>query len=304
MSRALDKERKEIEKCLHIPKNNYKPKAKYELVKRFEYSDDGLMHYGPEKPNIRNPLSFNVLLAVYTSGIMFFSGARYWDDNNHKELISTPKKYLNIEDKVVNLEYKELELVMAPYDDKRYPGKVFTTIPVLLPGGVGKAYYFAKIDFQYLEIWLRDLLLIEKGDKPKIRIFPYTDYFHPFSEYDYPRKTMDEKNRIYFGLWSWNKEDYRKIDKFQVMAYDFEQDTMYFIEWPKLTPKSENIIQISYVIGDDDAIYFQVVTDAACSIYRITPLWDEPMESVEYMPMFYEFYPEIKEKEDQAAMAN
>ncbi|MCX7656527.1 MAG: hypothetical protein N2Z76_08395 [Treponemataceae bacterium] len=97
-----------------------------------------------------------------------------------------------------------------------------------------------------------------------------------------------------------DKEDYRKVDRFQVLVYDFEKDTMYFIEWPKPSTGNETIIQVSYVVGDDDAIYVQVVADAACTIYRITPLWDAPMERIEYRPMFYEFYPEIEEKERQA----
>ncbi|HOK00083.1 MAG TPA: hypothetical protein PLW34_11045 [Termitinemataceae bacterium] len=298
--RAIDinKDRAKIEECLHIPQRNYKLEVKVERVARFNYSIEGLI-YGPEKPNINNPLSFNELLLVDVEGNMYFSGAEYMDKNG-KDMMSTPKKYQKEGDVFFNLKDAELESIMKAYNDITFSERIFSSRPMLLSDGINKFYFYQKIDFIYLEKWLRDILIIKKDKSLDIRILPYTDYFIPFGD-SYSKKSLDSKNRIYLGLWSWDKEDYRKVDRFQVLVYDFEKDTMYFIEWLKPTEGNETIIQVSYVVGDDDAIYVQVVADAACTIYRITPLWDAPMERIEYRPMFYEFYPEIKEKESQAA---
>lgn len=293
----LDKERKEIEQCLHIPQRNYKLEVKVERVARFNYSIEGLI-YGPEKPNIRNPLSFNTLLLVDVEGNMYFSEASYGGENADT-VESTPKKYLKKENKIIELEDRELESIFK-YDDVFYPEKVFNSIPWLLFGCVDNIYY-TEVCLRYLGESMRNIMLMKiKNKTTSKRILLYTYFFLPFGAYWHLRKSLDSKNRIYLGLWNWDRENYRKVDRFQILVYDFEKDTMYFIEWPKPSAGKETIIQVSYVIGDDDVIYVQVVADKACSIYRITPLWDEPMEPIEYRPMFYEFYPEIEEKERQA----
>jgi len=96
----------------------------------------------------------------------------------------------------------------------------------------------------------------------------------------------------------------QKIPGGHIMIYDPEKDTLYNVRHPFWDEenKNEKLLAYQYVLGEDENIYYQLVTDKAYYIYKLELLWDQPMEDDEYKPYFFEFHPELKEAFDKAVV--
>jgi hypothetical protein len=119
-----------------------------------------------------------------------------------------------------------------------------------------------------------------------------TDKYETFRDIT-PVRTIDSKGRIYMNL---HDQPYNDNRNGHVMILDLENDALYNIHHPYYTEINENDdgFIVIYVLGEDDNIYFQLITDKAYYIYKITPLWDS-IEETEYNPRFIEYYPELQE---------
>jgi hypothetical protein len=110
-------------------------------------------------------------------------------------------------------------------------------------------------------------------------------------------QTTDSQDRIYIRL---DYEPYNGNREGHIMILDVENDALYNIHHPYYTEINENDdgALTTYVVGEDDNIYFQLVTEQAYYVYKIVPLWDS-VEETEYNPRFIEFYPELQEIWDE-----
>jgi hypothetical protein len=140
-------------------------------------------------------------------------------------------------------------------------------------------------------------------------ILPGTDLLDDFLMPNGLGRKIDSKERIYLYTNYRNLGmafKYRDIQKFtsqlQILIYDINKDTLYQLYHPIVddSNKNEKVEAFTYCLGEDENIYYQLVTDKAYYIYKLTLLWDQPMEKEDYHPLFFEFYPELKKAFDAA----
>jgi len=117
-------------------------------------------------------------------------------------------------------------------------------------------------------------------------------------------RTIDKKNRIYFAFHlpfvkSFDDLDIintKQISSGHIIIYDIENDILYNLHhpyWDKYNT-NERLLGYQYALGDDDNIYYQLVTEKAYYIYKITPSWEQSAQRDEYKPYFFEYYPNLK----------
>jgi len=140
----------------------------------------------------------------------------------------------------------------------------------------------------------------------RVRVLPATDRYRRFGLILGNTTTVDSNNRVYFYFGGFYEDEETRarehnLNPGHIMIYDPEKDYLYNIYNPYTAPENvtEPVLGYQYLIGEDENIYYQEVRESGHYIYKITPLWDEPMEETEYNPIFFEFQPELKAEWDR-----
>ena len=162
----------------------------------------------------------------------------------------------------------------------------------------GQDWFDAQIFVNYGERYSgRDFAFINYDvfDKEKrIYILPFTVCYQDFDQLTRDLNQTDSQGRCYIATIYYNPEDFR-TDESSVFIIDAEKDTLYQLRHPIIYDASiEKPLAGHYVIGEDDNLYFQLVTDRSYIIYQIIPDWDGPMEDAEYNPLCFEVHPELE----------
>jgi hypothetical protein len=311
---------------------NYKINFKQNLIKRINFSNmNGLIRFGSQAHGI---IEYPILEYVNGNGDILFGQVNYsggvgsslfnYNTNiwkrfnyikyeNNKE-ISQLKRTVRFHNNIFNLftDYSNLNY----YIKDGLVNKVIINRD-LLPFGIGdngfllnnalsKSFYFgATIDlyFKNNKNIFDKIIYIYDYDKQIVQNI----FIYPFSNY-YGFISGDYKDKIYLcfgGVAPYRPEEAEALFKFKpdtghIMIHEINTGKIYNIYFNEMDEHSRGgkIIGGVYVLGEDDSIYYQLVTDQAYFIYRITPLWNEPMEKTEYKPYFFEFLPEIKKEWD------
>jgi len=130
---------------------------------------------------------------------------------------------------------------------------------------------------------------IEKREVVKKILLPGTDHYRTMQLVGaYDGECLDSQNRIYCCLYPYKGAFYKHGN---ILIYDILNDILYTFDHPFFDEenKEEEVIGGSFVLGEDENIYYQLATDKRYYIYKITPDWDGPREEIEYNPVFYYF---------------
>jgi hypothetical protein len=248
-----------------------------------------------EKQIIKNPVlppDFN------DSGeAIIIEGKEYpikYNDQNGYQYYKHDNQELVIED------YKKIPLF---FKDDKITGPIRSDFAIML---AQKQIYYKTAPVGYVANGGRDLIFLFYNWKNKeikrLIGLPATDKYSEINLCGTQDTiNIDRKNRIYLAFFCRGDDDLallnsKKVAFGHIMIYDLENNILYNIRHPFLDDKNkkEQIKAYQYVLGEDENIYYQLVTDKSYYIYKISPLWNEPMEESKYNPVFFEFHPELK----------
>ena len=321
----LDKEeiliREKYFEILRVPDKVYELDFNYELVKRIEINtDDGLGAWFSENAGEEYP----ALHVVVENGDLCFTASgkynasKYIIENDEwirygEEYFSCPE-YISLRNIFYEGNWRDV-LVAITGNGNIYFENDNETIIIGnyndFPVGFNNSSLIQPISddisiwrkyFNIINIDRRDgfsdlgflFYILEERQSINEIILPGTDKYKTFDVDVMLNKTTSAKGEIYLRLYdnpkrSGNREGH-------IMILDVENDALYNIRHPYYTEINENDdgALTTYVVGEDDNIYFQLVTEQAYYVYKIIPLWDS-VEETEYNPRFIEFYPELQE---------
>jgi hypothetical protein len=308
-------------KILRVPENIYELDYNYELVKKIGINtEDGLggwttenateqypaLHYVTKNGDLCFTKSGNVYASKYIieEGKWIRYGEGYFQCPEYVPLRSIYYKggYRN-----VKVDRKDLDTLYIEYNNEKIEIVNYNNFPICFKGAdllhpiinnndisiwsnfikvikIDKRYGFVELGFLFYEL--------ENNKSMNEIILPGTDKYRTFDIDIMQNKTTDSQNRIYMRL---NDEPYKRNRNGHIMILDVQNDALYNIHHPYYTEINENDdgALTTYVVGEDDNIYFQLVTEQAYYVYKITPLWDSVAET-EYNPRFIEYYPELQ----------
>jgi hypothetical protein len=307
-------------KLLSVPENIYELDYNFEFIKRIEFDGENSL----DKWYLGNATEGYPGLNMVTKNeeLCFDAYGKYWASKyivNKDEWVRYGEGYkycpefIEIESifyegewrKIVIDKFKNGDIYIENNSERIILGN-YNDFPLNYDG----AYLIKPID-NYISIWKtyynvihlnkrlkstdRGFLYydLENNQAIKEYILPGTDKYETFKELSTPVRTIDSEGRIYLRLDDMPLHGNRDG---HIMILDIENDTLYNIHHPYYIDANENDdgYDNNYVVGEDDNIYIQFMTDQAYYIYKITPLWDS-IEETEYNPRFIEYYPELQE---------
>jgi len=319
---------------LNLPDNIKKMDIEiYKLLSiQFDNSEILPEPYYPEWPKI---LQFAPLRYAFKNGDVLFASNIY-DKNKNNVLYSYDLKQFNNDPKIV--EYLDDEYSKIKINEKWYQLKIDYTngqyfyildnsknyfkndkLPAIfrekrIGGPVFGEFIFALttagVYYNYGKKGRDQFVCYYNYKTSEIRnsiCFPAFYAYHNLNIGIDNAANVDSNNRIYFAFNEpmYNEEcksiiNDKKITSGHIMIYDPEKDTLFNVRHPFWDEenKDEKMLAYQYVLGEDENIYYQLVTDRAYYIYKIKLLWDQPMENDEYKPYFIEIYTELKEAFD------
>jgi hypothetical protein len=172
--------------------------------------------------------------------------------------------------------------------------------PVFGDGGAifkGQRWFDVPIRVHYLDRYIgKDWAFINYDiftKEKRTYIFPFTVCYIDFSAFSIEPNQTDSSGRCYFSYNFTNEEDF-VVEESSVFIIDAQKDTLYQLRHPIFFDEAvESPLTAHYVIGEDDNLYFQLVTDEHYIIYKIVPAWERPMEDAQYNPFCFDVYPEL-----------
>jgi hypothetical protein len=201
--------------------------------------------------------------------------------------------------------YYEGKRVVALTDSKTFPepfSRPFLLGPITSPNAICYSV-LSWMDMNNKAHSDKAILLYKWQDKrvEKTILLPATDAYKPFHNFDWQLRSLDKQNRFYLRLKADFSFKYQGLKNSHVMIYDATKDNLYNIFFPIFdeTNEDEQLIDTHFVLGEDGLIYCQLVTDKAYHLFKIDPQWQLPGESMDYDPVFFSFYPELRSAWDK-----
>lgn len=136
---------------------------------------------------------------------------------------------------------------------------------------------------------------LDKDKLSSVRVIPFSSDFRHFSGSFTDFRNVDSFLNIYYELRETN-DPVKKV----LMVYNYPTRDYYLFTLGKMeeVDPSENEMGYHFLIGEDDNLYYQIATDKAYHIFRITPHWDKVIKTQDYVSAIGEFYPKYKEDWD------
>ncbi len=149
-----------------------------------------------------------------------------------------------------------------------------------------REYYSDKIILDY------DVI---RNRMSSIRIIPFSSGFRDFFGYATFHNNIDTRMNIYYELRE-TKDSTIKV----LMVYNYPTRDYYLftLGTMKEIDPGEKEMGYHFLVGEDDNLYYQIATDKAYHIFRITPQWDKVIKTQDYVSAIGEFYPKYKEAWD------
>jgi hypothetical protein len=262
--------------------------------------------------------TYNELGYVSSGGEMWFAGTQ--SDTYAKLVNRTGITHLEEgadsqpgEDRIISfegewihkVEVTDSRYVFAVFDDKlRYLFDLKEVLPDTPDFGYagtitnGQKWFDTSIRVHYLDRFIgKDWAFINYDiftKEKRTYIFPFTVCYNDLRAFSIEPNQTDSSGRCYFAYNFTNEADFL-IDESSVFIIDARNDTLFQLRHPIVYDGDvESPLTAHYVIGEDDNLYFQLVTDRYYLIYKIAVDWDGPMENAEYDPICFEIYPELK----------
>jgi hypothetical protein len=298
MQTKTEKEKQIYIKHVHIPRIINKLASKIEKLVRFGMNVDEL---GPPQDNSYGIYCFPQLGWVFNDGSLWFTAGITTVNTVSSLFYPKDKSFKRYNGFFDGLPYK-------------FDRGGDSNAAQLWPVTDNKIYFCSEITVHFanryysldVNIYTNDIS--EKKELKNV-VLPMTGTYSPYLMPFGLGQQMDSKERVYLFLNSRTlRSDLKGKDirdftsQLQVLIYDINNDTLYQLYHPITddSNKNEKVEAFTYCLGEDENIYYQLVTDKAYYIYKLTLLWDQPMEKEDYHPLFFEFYPELKKAFDAA----
>lgn len=302
------------------PKSMFNLPYNFNFIKRFAFEEEGFLK--PKDGGFPVGLVYIQLRDEKDNRLFFYGGVSYdiesgkiaevWYEQDFKilKILINNKWYELVADRDRDAYVYQIHNKEQIALNYQKVSKMDYDTPIISPiinqyALLGNYFPLEYIDGPYAYNGGRDLtfLLYNRIKEIPINsvIFPATDHYKTF---EYGIGPMDSQYRIYLRFVPTSQKGdswFPGMSEGHIMIYDLMNNVLYNIRHPFFNEENRNeeLWATQYIVGEDGNIYYQLVTDKAYYIYRITPLWDESMEETEYNPIFFEFYPELKKIWDE-----